>query len=436
MLTKFAIAWKQVPAKHECQGIEISKKFFCSKKLNFDSTLMKYKCLAIIPARGGSKGIPGKNIRIVAGKPLIAHTIEHALKSGVVNRTVVSTDDKKIADVSKQCGAEIVWRPSEISGDTASSEEALIHVLDYLGKKENYEPDLVIFLQATSPLRKPTHINDAVEKLVELKADSCFSAYPEHFAGRWGINKNGIVRSLNYEISKRPMRQEYPIEYLENGSMYIFKPWVLRETGNRLGGKIVIYPMNLIYSLQIDTPDDLKLIEHLLIAERTESKDTSDFSGIKLLVFDFDGVMTDNRVLVQENGSESVLCDRGDGLGISKLKKTGLDIIVLSTEKNSVVKMRCKKLGLEYIQNSDNKLNELKKIAKSKGLKPNQIAYVGNDINDLECMAWVGLSIAVENAVLEVKAVAHFLTENEGGKGAVREICDVILKQKKGKIYG
>lgn len=397
---------------------------------------MKYKCLAIIPARGGSKGIPKKNIRIVGSKPLITHTIEHALKSCVINRTVVSTDDKEIADISKQYGAEIVWRPPEISGDKASSESALIHVLDYLKKKENYEPALVVFLQVTSPLRKPTHINGAVKKLVEQKADSCFSACPEHFTGRWQIDKNGIARSLNYEVSKRPMRQEYPIEYLENGSIYVFKPWVVRKTGNRLGGRIVIYPMNPIDSLQIDTVEDLKLIEQLFIARDLVSQKEVDFSGIKLVVFDFDGVMTDNRVLVQENGSESVLCNRADGWGISKLKESDLDIIVLSTEKNPVVKSRCKKLGLDYIQNSSNKLNELKKIAKSKGLKPNQIAYVGNDINDLDCMAWVGLPIAVKNAAPEVKAVAHFLTEKEGGKGAVREICDVILKQKNTKIYG
>ena len=151
---------------------------------------------------------------------------------------------------------------------------------------------------------------------------------------------------------------------------------------------------------------------------------------LQLIVFDFDGVMTDNRVLVQENGSESVFCDRGDGWGISKLKKADLDIIVLSTEENSVVKTRCKKLGLDCFQNSHNKLNELKKIARSMGLKPNQIAYVGNDINDLNCMAWVGLPIAVKNAVPEIKNIAHFLTDKEGGKGAVREICDIILKQR------
>ncbi|HHT9112728.1 MAG TPA: cytidylyltransferase domain-containing protein [Candidatus Wunengus sp. YC65] len=391
---------------------------------------MKYKCLAIIPARGGSKGIPKKNIRIVGGKPLIAHTIEHALKSCVVNRTIVSTDDKEIADVSKQYRAEIVWRPLGISGDKDSSESALIHVLDYLKEKENYEPDLVVFLQATSPLREPRHINEAVKKLIKQKADSCFSAYPEHFTGRWCIDKNGIAKSLNYEISKRPMRQEYPVEYVENGSIYVFKTWVIRKTGNRLGGRIVTYPMDLIDSLQIDTLEDLKLIEQLFIARDLDSKEEVDFSDVKLLVFDFDGVMTDNRVLVQEDGYESVLCDRGDGLGISKLKKAGLDIIVLSTEENPVVQSRCKKLGIDHVQNSHNKLSELKNIAKNKGLKANQIAYVGNDINDLNCMVWVGLPIAVRNAMPEVKNIAHFLTDKEGGKGAVREICDIILKQR------
>ena len=109
------------------------------------------KTLAIIPARGGSKGIPRKNVRLVAGKPLVAHSIEHARNTPAIQRVIVSTDDQEIADVARQYGAEVVLRPADISGDTATSESALVHVLDTLKEQENYEPDRVVFLQCKPP---------------------------------------------------------------------------------------------------------------------------------------------------------------------------------------------------------------------------------------------------------------------------------------------
>lgn len=121
--------------------------------------------LTIIPARGGSKGIPRKNARPLAGKPLIAHTIEHAWQARSVSRVVVSTDYPEIAAVAQRYGAKVVWRPAEISGDTATSESALLHVLNYLRDREGYEPDLVVSLQATSPLRQPDDIQNTIETL-------------------------------------------------------------------------------------------------------------------------------------------------------------------------------------------------------------------------------------------------------------------------------
>ena len=121
--------------------------------------------LAIIPARGGSKGIPRKNVRPLLGRPLLAHSIEHARQAPSVTRVVVSTDDAEIAAVARRFGAEVVDRPAEISGDAASSESALLHVLDHLRDAEGYEPDLVVFLQATSPLRRPGDVQGAIETL-------------------------------------------------------------------------------------------------------------------------------------------------------------------------------------------------------------------------------------------------------------------------------
>lgn len=230
--------------------------------------VVQQQVLAIIPARGGSKGIPRKNVRLLAGKPLIAHTIEHARQARSVSRVVVSTDDDEIAAVSEQYGAEVVRRPAEISGDKAPSELALLHALDYLQQAENYEPDLVAFLQATSPCRLPQDIDGAVRTVLQHGADSVFSACPEHFTGRWRISEDGTAFPVNFELGCRPMRRDYPVEYLENGSIYVVRPWVIRQTGNRLGGRMVIYKMPVLRSYQVDDLEDFAVLEILLSLSR------------------------------------------------------------------------------------------------------------------------------------------------------------------------
>ena len=224
--------------------------------------------LCIIPARGGSKGIPRKNITNLAGKPLIAWSIESALASDSINRLIVSTDDKEIASVSESYGAEIIHRPLKIANDTASSESALVHVLETLKQKEQYKPDLVVFLQATSPHRSKTDIDKAIA-LVQTGYDSVFSAYARHFTGRWQLNKEQCAEPLNFDPKNRPRRQDIPIEYIENGSIYVFKPHILESTGSRMGGRIGIYPMPEERSYQIDELKDLQFIEKLMQSKQS-----------------------------------------------------------------------------------------------------------------------------------------------------------------------
>lgn len=218
--------------------------------------------LAIIPARGGSKGIPGKNLRLLAGKPLLVHTIEQALAASI-SRVIVSTDAADIARVAGEAGAEVVIRPPELSGDTASSESALLHVLDTLAETQGYTADLVVFLQCTSPLRQAGDIDRAVQTLLAAGADSLLSLAPfAHFL--WWQPEGQPLQSYNFDYHHRPRHQELPRQYMENGSIYVFKPWVLRETGNRLGGKFVHYEMHPLTALDIDTPADLLLCEAIM----------------------------------------------------------------------------------------------------------------------------------------------------------------------------
>ena len=380
--------------------------------------------LAIIPARGGSKGIPRKNLRRLRGLPLVAHSIGHALAAKEITRVVVSTDDSEVVEVAAAFGAEVVRRPAEISGDYASSESALAHVLDYLGEREGYRPHLVVFLQATSPIRKAADLDHAIRKIREEDADSLFSASRLNWFA-WRLERNAAA-PINYDFRKRPMRQQAPVDVIETGSFYIFKPWVLSVGACRLGGRITTYETGFLDALQIDEPEDLALLERLMPC----AKERWDLSRVKLLALDFDGVLTDNRVWVDQKGVEQVCCTRADSLGIRRVQSAGVEVVVISTETNGVVQERCRKLGIACIPGIDEKGPVLESLMRARGLDAAEVAYVGNDVNDLDCLALSGWPVAVGDAVDEVKNAARMVTQARGGSGAVREVCDRIVESK------
>lgn len=148
---------------------------------------------------------------------------------------------------------------------------------------------------------------------------------------------------------------------------------------------------------------------------------------IRLLVLDFDGVMTDNKVYLDESGREMVCCFRADGLGIEELKRSGVKVLVISKERNRVVKARCQKLGVKSIQGIDDKLKTLREVLRGLNIPPSQVCYLGNDINDIECVKLAGLGCAVRDSHPGLLKEADYVTEKKGGRGAVREICDLIL---------
>lgn len=382
--------------------------------------------LCLIPARGGSRGIQRKNVRAVAGCPLVGHTIRAARETDAITRVVVSTDDREIDRVAREFGAEVVWRPHDISGETASSESALLHALAQLQEGSDYRPDLIVFLQPTSPLRQHDDVQNAVDTLISSDADSLFSAcVQEGFV--WRHEGRGLT-PITYDYRARPRRQDAPQDLVENGSIYVFKPWVLEELGNRLGGRIAVYRMSVYDSFQIDEPGDLDLMEALFAFRPVRSM--PDVRRVELLAMDFDGVMTDNRVLVDQDGREAVWANRSDGLGIARLREAGVQAMVISTEVNPVVAARCDKLGVDVLHGCEEKLAALQQAARQRELTAPAIAYVGNDLNDIECLQWTGAAFAVADAAPEVQAVADFVTRAPGGHGAIREVCDIILAQR------
>ena len=219
---------------------------------------MKNTIVTIIPARGGSKGIPNKNIINFLGKPLIAHSIEYAQQSTLISDVYVSTDNKRIASISKGYNAKVIDRPSSISGDIATTESAIEHALKVIPKAE-----IIILLQATSPLRPKNSLDEAIKLFLENKYDSLLSISPNHdFI--WKINENKCIPQYNIEhrLRRQDIKKSNKL-YRENGSLYIFSKNFFQKSKNRLGGKIGYIIFDDIYGYEIDEPKDLDLLQKL-----------------------------------------------------------------------------------------------------------------------------------------------------------------------------
>jgi len=380
------------------------------------------KAIAFIPARGGSKGIPRKNIHLFNGKPLIYWNIKAALRAKLIDEVIVSTDDSEIAAVSREAGADVIMRPDNISTDIASSEDALIHALSCL----KTHPELTVFLQCTSPLTQSEDIDNCIRKLIDSNADSAFTATESH---RFLWKNDKAAEGVNHSGSERKRRQDLEKEYAENGAIYVMRTKEFLQSRHRFFGKTVISEMPSTRTWEIDTPEDIFVAEALLSLSKKESMlpDT-----IQAVVFDFDGVMTDNTVYVSEKGLESVRCNRGDGWGIARMRDAGIRMAVMSTEENPVVRTRCEKLKIEcFHQLGDSKIKCFMNWCQEHELDIKHVLYVGNDENDIECLATAGTGVVPSDAHKSAKQVANMVLATNGGQGAVRELCDTILEKLK-----
>lgn len=382
---------------------------------------------AIIPARGGSKGIPAKNVQNIAGRPLIEHCIHAALGSKLIDRIAVSTDDPMIAQVAKKAGVEIIWRPSDLSGDNASSEAALLHVIMHW-KKQSYDPEYLVFLQCTSPMTRAEDLDGLIQHVIKEKADSSFTGTANH-RYLWSEQSDGNWHGINHNKTIRERRQDRRKEIVENGAAYCMKLSGFLHSKHRFFGRTVCWELPESHFIELDEPVDLVTAEVLL---REASKSTAierlpEFT--EAIVFDFDGVFTRNTVYLSETGEESIRCSRGDGMAISRfIKHHNIRLLVLSTEKNPVVKKRCDKLGLDCIYGASPKEDVLKKWLEENGVNPMNVTFVGNDYNDIESMKLVGCSVAVADALPTVKSHAHIVLRCRGGDGAVRELLNLYSK--------
>ena len=384
--------------------------------------------VAIIPARGGSKGVAGKNVRRVGGVPLVARAVRSCLATDRIQVTYVSTDDPQIAEVAAAAGAEVIWRPGELAGDQASSESALLHGLDAIGFHGEL-PETVVFVQCTSPFIDPADLDRAVELIQADQADSVFSGVATYEflwrdADGDGEPVSGAMVGQNHDAAVRPRRQDRRPHVRETGAFYAMTAAGLRRHAHRFFGRIHCVLVAAETGIEIDTPAELALAQALAPVIDRQSDDLGE---IEAVITDFDGVHTDDRASIDQFGTESVRVSRTDGMGVARLRRAGVPFLIVSTERNPVVAARAAKLGVEVVSDVADKASVVLDWLAARGIDPVRAVYVGNDANDLGALGVVGWPVAVADARPEVLRAARLVLSRPGGDGAVREVCDLVL---------
>ena len=400
--------------------------------------------LAIVPARGGSKSIPRKNAKLFLGHPLLAYSVAAGSQAKSVSRVIVSTDDESLAEVARQYGAEAPFlRPAQYSQDDTLDLPVFQHALRWLAENEKYRPDIVVQLRPTSPLRPRDLVDRAVKTLIEHKgADSVRGVVP---AGQnphkmWTLSSSGALQPLlkvkGVSEPYNAPRQGLPQTYWQTGHVDAIRSATILKKGSMSGESIWPVLIDAQYSVDIDTNNDWRRAEWLaaeldLVRPGKAPRPLPEM--VKLLIMDFDGVLTDNRVWNNEEGEEQVAANRSDGLGIEMLLKAGVKAVVISMEENPVVARRCEKMGIPYKKGIENKGPVLQAVLAEHGVSAGEAIFLGNDTNDLPCFPMVACGIAVADAHPEVLRQADLVLSRRGGQGAVRELCDLILATGQGE---
>ncbi len=385
---------------------------------------MAVAVVCIIPARGGSKGVHRKNLREVGGRTLIRRAVDAATSATMIDTVIVSTDDTEIAAEATEAGAEVLHRPPELAGDAATSESALLHALEH--HPSGLEGcEVVVFVQCTSPYISPADLDSAIRMVISDGYDCVFAAVRSH-AFLWRLDKDGNAVGVNHSSSVRLRRQDLQAEYRETGAFYVMRASGFRLACHRFFGRVGVYEVAMQSAIEIDSEDDLSLADRFSTSP-PKALDALRLSNIDALVTDFDGVHTNDTVMTDEDGRESVVVSRSDGMGLALLQKCGLPVLILSKERNSVVSARAHKLGVECRQGVDDKVTVLRQWVDEKGLDMERIVYVGNDINDIDCLRSVGYPIVVADAHVSARNFEVHTTNASGGAGAIREIADRLL---------
>jgi N-acylneuraminate cytidylyltransferase len=392
------------------------------------------RTVAIIPARGGSKGVPGKNLRTVGGVSLVARAVRSCLSADLIDAVFVSTDDEAIAAEARAAGAGVIRRPAELAGDLATSESALLHGLDTLASRANQaDPQVLVFVQCTSPFIDACDLDAAVAAILEQRADSAFAgvaSYQFLWRDAHPLSAPGSrsVVGQNHDAAYRPRRQDRRPDFRETGAFYAMSVAGFRSHRHRFFGRTTVIEVAELTAMEIDTVDELALAQ--AVATLVDVAETTQVD-VDAVITDFDGVHTPDTAYLDQTGQESVRVSRSDGLGIAALRAAGVPMLIVSKERNPVVTARAQKLGIDVLQGIDDKEPAVREWLQRQAVEPARAAYLGNDVNDLGAMAAVGWAVAVADAHPAALAAARLVLSRRGGEGAVRELCDLVMNTRR-----
>ena len=382
------------------------------------------KVVALIPLRGGSKSINLKNIKEINGKPLYYWVLHEAVKCRLIEKIYVSTDSEEIrTSVLRYCNEKIalINRTPESATDSAPTELVMLQ----FAKMVDF--DYIVLIQATSPLLEEKYLTEGIQKILNGQGDSAIS-FVRQKRFIWREEGKGLV-PVNYNPLCRPRRQDFPGFYVENGAFYITSREALLQTKCRISGKIVGVEMPEESYFELDEPSDWIIVEQLLKAKLEKNKNLTDrLKRIKAIFFDCDGVLTDGGMYYSETGDELKKFNTRDGMAVELLKKKGIITAIITGENVELVKKRGQKIKVnEIVVGSQNKINDVLEICNKYNIDLSEVAYIGDDLNDLEVIKSVGLSFAVQDAIGIVKENADFVLKAKGGEGALREVADMLL---------
>ena len=377
------------------------------------------KNVAFIPVRGGSKSIPLKNIKLFAGKPLVYWTVKAAVECSDINEVYVSTDSQQIKDTVLKFNfdkVKVIGRSEQSATDTASTESAMLEFA------EEYEFDNICLIQATSPLLTSEDLSRGFDVLKE--ADSVLSTVRQkRFV--WKL-ESGYAKPVNYDYNSRPRRQEFDGFLVENGAFYITSRKDLLRTKCRLSGNIKAIEMSEETYFEIDEPSDWIITEQLL---KSRIRDNLPKKQIKMFLTDCDGTLTDGGMFYTAAGDTMKKFNTIDGVGLRLLKEQGIIVGIITGENSEIVKKRAEKLELdEVILGVKDKVEIVKKLCQKYDININEVAYIGDDLNDEELLKIVGIAICPMNAAQQIKDIATYITKKSGGQGAVREAAEYVLQ--------
>lgn len=386
--------------------------------------------VAFIPVRGGSKSIPLKNIKTISGRPLVYWTVKAACGCKYIDKVFIATDSDKIKETVKKFKnsseaelfkkAEVIGRSAESATDFASTEFAMLEFA------ERIEFDNIVLVQATSPLLVSADLDRGFEAFREENVDSVLSVVRQK-RFHWKNDENGLAYPTNYDVFHRPRRQEFDGYLVENGAFYISSRKELLRSRNRVSGNIKVVEMNEDTFFEIDEPSDWVIIEALM--KKNGIVAPKEIPEIKMFLTDCDGCLTDGGMYYSEYGDELKKFNTRDGMGFKLLRERGIITGIITSEKVELNKRRAEKLMLDIIETGcSDKVSIVKHLCEQRNIDMENVAYVGDDINDLEVIKAVGFGCCPNDAVQKVKNVAKYIAKSNGGKGVIREIVNKIIE--------